>query len=130
MKTLLHSNVCVAMKISRIAYFWQTLPAISATEEKIQPPCNFPFLIFDGLAFKLKKRKERKQAFQKFSPFLALSVQNQPKFDYLFVLPLNFLFNPFGVMQPNIRPAGNTACKLVVSNSYCFQALHRIIVQS
>jgi hypothetical protein len=51
MKTLLHSNVCVAMKISRIAYFWQTLPAISATEEKIQPPCNFPF--FDGILMDL-----------------------------------------------------------------------------
>jgi hypothetical protein len=102
----------------KIAYFWQTLPAISATEEKIQPPCNLPFLMaFWWTCLQIKEKKRKKTSFP---PFLALSVQNQPKFDYLFVLTLYFLFNPFKVMQLNIRPAGNTACKLVVSNSYCF----------
>jgi hypothetical protein len=79
----------------------------SAAEEKIQVRSKFTFLkafvvvkksfvyvsVWTYLEFLEKRRK--KQTFQKFGPFSALSEQNRPKFGGAFVWPLYFLFGPF-----------------------------------
>jgi hypothetical protein len=51
--------------------------------------------IFIGHFPRIRKDKRRETIFLKFGAFLALSVQNRPKFGPRIVLPLHFLFSPF-----------------------------------